>query len=49
MRLKDFFKANRPVGWQGQAGEPSPVVIGAIVALIVAGAYVALVTFGHKG
>ena len=49
MKLKDLLKAKRPVGWQGQASEPSPVLVGAIVALVVAGAYVALVMFGgHK-
>jgi hypothetical protein len=49
MKLQDLFKAKRPVGWRGQGGEPSPVLIGALVALIVAGAYTALVMFGgHK-
>jgi hypothetical protein len=44
-----FFKQRRRIGWQGQGGEPSPAVIGAIVALLLAGAYVVVVVFGHKG
>jgi hypothetical protein len=48
MKLRDLFKAKRPIGWQGHGGEPSPVVIGAVVALIIAGAYVLLMMFGHK-
>ncbi len=48
MKLKDLFKAKPTVGWQGQGGEPNPVVIGALVAVVVAGAYVALMALGHK-
>ncbi len=42
------FKQRRRVGWQGQGGEPSPALIGALVALLLAGAYVVVVLFGHK-
>jgi hypothetical protein len=48
MKLKDLFRTKPRVGWRGQGGEPSPVVIGALVALVVAGAYVALIVAGHK-
>jgi len=44
-----LFKQRRRIGWQGQGGEPSPAVIGALVALVMGGAYVAVVMFGHKG
>ena len=44
-----FFKQRRRIGWQGQGGEPSPAIIGALVALLLAGAYAAVVVFGHKG
>ncbi len=44
-----LFKQRRRVGWQGQGGEPSPAIIGALVALVMAGAYAAVVVFGHKG
>ena len=48
--LRRFFvKQRRRVGWQGQGGEPSPALIGALVALLMAGAYAAIVVFGHKG
>ena len=49
MKLTDLFKPKPQVGWQGQGGSPSPVLIGALVALVMAGGYIALVMFGHKG
>ena len=50
MKLSELFRSKREqVGWQGQGGEPSPVVIGGLVALVVAGVYLALVMFGGKG
>jgi hypothetical protein len=49
MKLSDLFKPKPPIGFQGQGSEPNPVVIGALVALIMGGAYVLLVMFGHKG
>jgi len=49
MKLSDVFKSKRKVGWQGQSSEPSPVLIGAIVALLITIGYVVLVVFGHKG
>jgi len=48
--LGELFRSKRQqVGWQGQGGEPSPVVIGALVALVIAGGYMALMMFGPKG
>lgn len=49
-RLRQMFlKQRRRIGWQGQGGEPSPAIIGALVAMVMAGAYAAVVVFGHKG
>jgi len=49
-RLRQMlFKQRRRIGWQGQGSEPSPAIIGALVALLLAGAYAAIVVFGHKG
>ena len=50
MKLRDLFRSKRrQVGWQGPGGEPSPILIGGLVALIIAGAYAAVVMFGSKG
>jgi len=52
MKVTDFIRrvfVKRRVGWQGQGGEPSPALIGALVALLLAGVYAAVVLFGHKG
>jgi hypothetical protein len=47
MKLSDFFRSKRhQVGWQGPGSEPNPIVIGALVALVVAGVYMALMMFG---
>jgi len=47
MKWSELFRSKRDqVGWQGAGGEPSPIVIGALVALVMAGAYMALVMFG---
>ena len=49
-RLRQMFlKQRRRIGWQGQGGEPSPAIIGALVAMVMAGAYAVVVVFGHKG
>ena len=49
MKLNTLFKVKRPqVGWQGPGGEPSPLVIGALVALAIAGAYIAFMMFGKS-
>jgi len=50
MKLSELFRSKRSqVGWQGQGGEPSPFLIGALVAMVLAGAYAAIVMFGLKG
>jgi hypothetical protein len=47
MKLSELFRSKRPqVGWQGPGGEPNPIVIGALVALVMAVAYMALNMFG---
>jgi len=47
MKLSELFKPKREqIGWHGPGGGPSPIVIGALVALVMAGAYMALVMFG---
>jgi len=47
MKLSELFRSKREqVGWQGPGGEPNPILIGALVALVMAGAYMALVMFG---
>jgi hypothetical protein len=47
MRLSELFRSKREqVGWQGQGGEPSPILIGALVAMVIAGGYMALIVFG---
>jgi len=50
MKLSQLFRSKRQqVGWQGQGGEPSPFLIGALVAVVMAGAYLAIMMFGPKG
>lgn len=50
MKLSELFRPKRQqVGWQGPGGEPSPILIGALVALVLAGGYMALMIFGGKG
>jgi len=49
MKWSRFLRSKPKLGWQGRGGEPSPVFIGAIVALVIAGAYAAIMIFGHKG
>jgi hypothetical protein len=50
MKFSELFRTKRPqVGWQGPSSEPNPILIGAIVALVMAGAYMALILFGSKG
>ena len=50
MKWSEFFRSKRQqVGWQGPGGEPSPIVIGGLVALVVAGVYLALMIFGSMG
>ena len=50
MKLSQLFRTKRPqVGWQGHGGEPSPFLIGGLVAVVMAGVYAAIVLFGPRG